>query len=131
MINRIVLFDGACNLCDTSVKFIIKNDPKALYRFAPLQSQLARKLLDQEKSSSEKFESLILVENEKVYLRSTAALKIARNLKGLWPVFYPLIFIPSPIRDFLYDLIAKNRYKLFGRNDSCSLPDNKIASRFL
>ena len=131
MTNRIIFFDGVCNLCNASVKFIIKNDPKALFNFAPLQSQFAKKILKHKNISTEKFESLILIEDDDVFLKSTAALKIARNLKGLWPVFYPLIFIPFPVRNIFYNLIAKHRYRLFGQKDSCMIPSKGIKNRFL
>lgn len=130
MTERIILFDGVCNLCNASVKFIIRNDPKALFSFAPLQSQFAKKTLKSKSISTEKIESLILVERDNVFFKSTAALKIARNLKSPWPVFYPLIYVPFPLRDFFYNLVAKYRYKLFGQKDRCMLPDEKIASRF-
>jgi predicted DCC family thiol-disulfide oxidoreductase YuxK len=131
MINRIILFDGVCNLCNASVKFIIKNDPEALFKFAPLQSQFARKILIRNNICQGKYESLILVVGDNVFLKSTAALKIARNLKAPWPVFYPLIIIPWPVRDIFYNLIAKHRYRLFGQKDSCMIPSKEIKNRFL
>lgn len=131
MTNRIILFDGVCNLCNASVKFIIKNDPKTLYKFAPLQSHFAQKILNRKNISNKNFESLILIEGDDMFLKSTAALKIARNLRGFWPVFYPLIFIPYPFRDFFYNVIAKHRYRLFGQKDSCMVPSKEIKSRFM
>ena len=131
MSGRIILFDGVCNLCNASVKFIIRHDPKAYFRFATLQSDFARRILPGNDISSENFASLILIENDIVFSKSTAALKISRKLNGLWPVFYVLIIIPKPIRDFLYDLIAKYRYRLFGRKNTCMVPDQEFKKRFI
>jgi predicted DCC family thiol-disulfide oxidoreductase YuxK len=131
MTEKIILFDGVCNLCNTLVKFIIKHDPGAQLRFTHLQSPFAKKIFEKLNIPAEKFDSLVFVEGEKVYFRSTAAFKISRNLHGLWPVFYPLIFIPRPVRDFFYTLIAKNRYRLFGKKNSCMIPSGEINDRFL
>jgi predicted DCC family thiol-disulfide oxidoreductase YuxK len=130
MSGRIILFDGVCNLCNASVKFIIKRDPKAYFRFATLQSDFARGILRHNNISSENLESLVLVENDIVFLKSTAALKIARELNGLWPLFYSLMIIPKSIRDFFYDLIARHRYRLFGRKSICMVPDQEFMKRF-
>ncbi len=125
----IILFDGVCNFCNSSVNFVIKRDKKAYFKFAPLQSELAEKLLG--KPISEMPDSVVLIENDKVHDKSTAALMIAKKLDGLWPIFYLLIIIPRPIRDWVYNLIAKNRYKIFGKKDSCMIPDPAIKARFL
>jgi predicted DCC family thiol-disulfide oxidoreductase YuxK len=125
----IILFDGVCNFCNSSVNFVIKRDKKAYFKFAPLQSELAEKLLG--KPISEMPDSVVLIENNKVHYKSTAALMIAKKLDGLWPIFYLLIIIPRPIRDWVYNLIAKNRYKIFGKKDSCMIPDPAIKARFL
>ncbi|HCU23476.1 MAG TPA: thiol-disulfide oxidoreductase [Deltaproteobacteria bacterium] len=127
-----VLFDGVCNLCNSSVTFILRRDPKKFFRFAALQSPTGRSL-------AEKFgvvlreppASILLVEAEKVYSESTAALRIARRLSGLWPLFYGAIIIPRPLRDALYRWIAKNRYRWFGKKDTCMIPSPELRSRFL
>jgi len=131
MSEQVILFDGVCKLCNASVNFIIRHDPKAYFRFAPLQSEFAQKILVSNDISTENFESLVLVENDQVFLKSTATLKIARKLNGLWPVFYVLIFLPIPIRDFFYNLIAKHRYRIFGRKNTCMIPGKDMMKRFI
>ena len=126
-----VLFDGVCNFCNSSVNFIIARDPEARFRFAPLQSSLAEKLLDEKGVDRESTDSVMLVENGKVYMYSTAALKIARNLSGLWPALYVFIVVPRPIRDYFYKLFAKNRYRMFGKKDQCMIPTPEIRERFI
>lgn len=128
--NNIVLFDGACNLCHKSVQFIIRNDPKVTFQFAALQSSFGERLI-REHDYSVKMDSLILFENSHLHDKSSAALRIARRLNGLWPVFYLFIIVPKPIRDYFYDLIAKNRYKIFGEKEICSFPNSVDHKRFI
>jgi len=128
----IILFDGVCNLCNSSVQFVLKHDENKNFLFASLQSDAATKILLQlNKKSFKNFDSIVLVENGQLYFKSTAALKIAKNLNGFIQILYVFIIIPIPIRDFLYDIIAKNRYKWFGKKDKCIKPNKEIASRFL
>lgn len=127
---RIVLFDGECNFCDASVQFIIKRDPKALFQFASLQSEVGEKLL-KEYTVPENTDSIVLIEEDMYYTDSTAALKIARNLSGFWQLFYGFIFIPKTLRDEVYRWIAKNRYKWFGKKQQCLLPTKEQRERFL
>ncbi|NOQ24841.1 MAG: DUF393 domain-containing protein [Bacteroidales bacterium] len=127
----IILFDGYCNLCSGSVKFILKRDKNDYFRFASLQSEISQEYLLDFKISTELNNSVFLIENGKVYDKSTAALRIAKKLKGLWFLFYVFIIIPSPIRDFIYMVISKNRYKWFGRNTECFLPEEKYKHYFL
>lgn len=127
---RIILFDGVCNFCDSSVQFIIKRDPKRNYKFAPLQGDTGKKLL-KEFGLSENLDSIVYIEGNQYYKKSAAALKICKNLKGAWRLFVVLKIIPIPIRDLFYDIIAKNRYKWFGKKDSCMIPSPEIRSRFL
>jgi len=131
MSEQVVLFDGVCKLCNASVKFIIRHDPKAHFQFATLQSEFARRILISDGISSENLESLILIENGIVFKKSDAALKIARKLNGLWPVFYVLIIIPKPIRDFFYNLVARYRYRIFGRKNTCMIPGKDMMKRFI
>src|SRR4026208_1559147 len=105
--SAVVLFDGVCNFCNGAVNFIIARDRYAYCKFAPLQSEVGIETQDRYGIDSSKIDSIILVEDEKVYLHSTAALKIARHLNGAWPVFYAFIVIPRPIRDWAYKLFAK------------------------
>ncbi|WP_047153429.1 thiol-disulfide oxidoreductase DCC family protein [Aneurinibacillus tyrosinisolvens] len=128
--NGIILFDGICNFCNQSVQFIIKKDPKGYYKFASLQSDIGQKLLEKYKIPHD-IDSIILIDNEEYYVKSSAALHICRNLEGIWKLFYLLVIIPRPIRDFFYEIIAKNRYKWFGKRESCMLPAPGIKERFL
>ena len=127
---QIVLFDGDCNFCDKSVQFIIKRDPEGFYKFASLQSEIGQQLLKQHGISAD-LDSFILMTDEKWYTKSSAALHVCKNLTGLWKTFYLLFIIPRPIRDFFYHIIAKNRYKWFGKKDHCILPSPEIRKRFL
>ncbi|OMP68413.1 thiol-disulfide oxidoreductase DCC family protein [Domibacillus epiphyticus] len=129
--SSIVLFDGECNFCDSSVQFIIKRDSKGYFHFASLQSDVGRKLI-KEYNVSEDVDSIMLVENGKAYFKSAAALRISRHLAGGWKLFYALMVVPSPIRNLLYDFIARNRYKWFGKKeDHCMLPSPDVRKRFL
>ena len=129
----VVLFDGVCNFCNGAVNFIIDRDRKGRFRFAPLQSEAAAALLKQNgrEVPAGDPDTLILVEDGKVYERSTAALRIARGLRMPWPLFYALIIVPRPLRDFFYRVFARNRYRWFGRSDSCRMPTPELRARFL
>jgi len=127
--SAIILFDGVCNFCNSSINFIIERDKKNLYKFAPLQSEVGEKFI--ERFDLNEIDSVILIENEKAFTHSTAALKIAKGLGGFWSLFYGLIIIPRPIRDFFYKLFARYRYKLFGKQDACMMPTPEIRQRFL
>lgn len=127
----IILFDGVCNFCDRSVQFVLRRDKKAYFNFASLQSEIGQELLEKYKIPKDKFESLVLIENDKAYLFSTGALRIARKLNGAWPILYGFIIIPSFIRNFFYKLIANNRYRLFGKKEECMIPSPEWRSRFL
>ena len=126
----IVLFDGVCNFCSGSVLFIIKRDPKEYFRFAALQTEPGKKIMQQYGIGEDRPESIILVENGRVWYRSSAALRIAWKLRRGWPLMYGFIIIPPVIRDFFYNIIAKNRYKWFGQKESCFIPTPEIRSRF-
>lgn len=127
---RIVLFDGECHFCDASVQFILARDRKAAFQFAALQSEAGQALL-KEFSVPSDVNSLVLIEGSYYYTKSTAALKIAKQLDGLWKLLYGAILIPRPIRDGLYRYIAKNRYKWFGKKEACRLPSAEQRERFL
>src|SRR5438105_1049017 len=126
----IILFDGLCNLCSASVDFVLRRDPRAHFRFASLQSDLGQRLLTTHGVSNE-LGSVVLIEDGQAYDRSTAALRIARRLRFPWPIFYALILIPRPLRDLVYGWIAGNRYRWFGRRETCRLPSPEFAGRFL
>jgi predicted DCC family thiol-disulfide oxidoreductase YuxK len=127
----LILFDGVCNLCDSSVQFILLRDKKDRFRFASLQSDYGQNILKQHNLPTEKFNSLALIENGKLYQRSTGALRIARRLKGAWPMLFAFIIIPPFIRNFVYDFIARNRYRWFGKKESCMMPRPEWKQKFL
>lgn len=132
MINlqNIILFDGVCNFCNASVQFIIKRDPRATFKFASLQSEIGNKL-QQTYNIPENEDSLILIENDTFYIKSTAALRISKQLSYAWKLFYLFIIVPKPIRDWCYNLLAKNRYRIFGKTDICMIPNDEERKRFL
>ena len=127
----IILFDGVCNFCNNAVNFTIKRDKKATIKFTALQSEAGRQLVQQYGLPEDDLRSFLFIENGKVYNRSTAALRVCRYLTGLWPVCYGLIIVPPFIRNGIYDLIARNRYKWFGERPECMIPTADIRARFL
>jgi len=128
---RIVLFDGDCNFCDSSVQFIIKRDPSNHFHFASLQSEIGRDLLKKHAVPAE-VDSLVLIANDKAYIKSSAALRIAKKLDGLWHLLFLFILVPRKLRDYVYDFVSVNRYKWFGKKeDSCALPSPDVRKRFL
>lgn len=131
MNDAVVLFDGVCNLCNGSVRFIIARDSHARFRFAPLDSEAARRLLMECDYSSPLPDSVALIERGVVYTRSSAALRIARRLRFPWPLFYALTLVPRPLRDAAYDLIANHRYAWFGKRNACMMPTPELQQRFL
>lgn len=129
--NPIILFDGVCNFCNGAVNFTLKRDKQKKILFAALQSDAGRKLVQQYGLPADDMRSFLFIENAKVYNRSTAALKVCRYLKGMWPLCYGLIIVPSFIRNGIYDWIAKNRYKWFGEKQECMIPTPEVRARFL
>lgn len=129
--NSLIVFDGVCNLCNGAVNFIIDRDPSSSFQFASIESSSAKKILIELKLSIDNFDSMILIQDSKPYVKSTAALRICRKLGALWPILYVMILVPSPIRDYFYDIVAKNRYQWFGKMEKCRLPSPEIESRFL
>ncbi len=127
----LVLFDGVCNLCNRSVQFIIERDPDARFRFASLQSPLGEKLRAKLGIDPQAVDSVILVEGDRWSKESDAALRIARELRGAWKALALLRVIPRPLRDAGYRLIARNRYRWFGRQETCWLPTPELRERFL
>ena len=125
----VVLFDGVCNLCNASVRFIVDHDRRGRFAFAPLQSEVGRRLLAGRVPAG--VDSVVLIEGGRVYTRSRAALLIARRLDGLWPLMYALAVVPTPIADALYAWIARNRYRWFGRSEECRVPTPGLRGRFL
>jgi predicted DCC family thiol-disulfide oxidoreductase YuxK len=120
-----------CNLCNAVVAFVIPRDPRAHFRFAPLQSEAAARLLRDAGSTGRLNETVVLVENGSLYVRSTAALRVARRLPFPWFLAWAFIAVPRPIRDWAYDVVARHRYRWFGKRDTCMVPTPDIRGRFL
>ncbi|HEX6280099.1 MAG TPA: thiol-disulfide oxidoreductase DCC family protein [Pyrinomonadaceae bacterium] len=127
----IVLFDGVCNFCNASVNFVIERDEAGYFKFAPLQSEVGEELIAKHGIDTSKTDSIIVVENDRTYTHSSAALRIAKRLDGFWSWSHALIVVPKPLRDFFYRLFAKYRYRLFGRQEACMMPTPEIRARFL
>lgn len=129
--HSIILFDGVCNLCNGAVNFVIKRDTGNVFKFTPLQEKQGVLLLKMHAVDTQKLDSIVLIENGNVYIKSSAALRIARKMSNLWPLFFVLLIIPSFIRDGVYDFIAKNRYKWFGKKEQCMIPTPGFREKFL
>lgn len=129
-LDKIVLYDGVCNFCASSVQFIIKHDKTNSLRFASLQSPLGMKLLEFY-AMPKGLEGVVFIENQKAYFKSAAAYQIARYFGGVWKLLNVFSILPNFIGDFFYDIIARNRYQWFGKMDSCMIPTPEIRSRFL
>lgn len=127
----IILFDGICNLCNSSVNFIIQHDKRNRFTFASIQSVVGQELLKKYHIDGSITDSLVLIENNCSFIRSTASLRIAKHLNGLYPLLYALILIPPFIRNGVYDLIAKNRYKWFGKKEECMIPTEETRKKFI
>ena len=127
----IILFDGICNLCNGAVQYVIKHDAEAVFQFASLQSEAGQKLLQQYNLPQNNFNSFVLIDADKAYTKSTAALKVAKRLKGGIKLLYGFIIVPAFIRNGVYNIIANNRYKWFGKKNECMIPTPSLQSRFL
>lgn len=127
----IILFDGVCNFCNGAVNFVINRDREGYFKFAVLQSKMGEELLDRYRIDKVETDSVVLIEDDKAYLFSSAALRIVRRLPGIWPVLYGFIVLPESIRDRAYKLFASYRYRLFGRREECMIPTPEIRARFL
>ena len=128
---KLVLFDGVCNFCNYWVNFAIKKDPKKKLKFTPLQGETAKQLLPRFNIDPDSLNSVIFIDKGKAYTQSSAALGITKYLNGGWKLFYGLMIIPKFIRDFFYNTIARNRYKWFGKKESCMVPTPEMKERFL
>ena len=127
----LILFDGVCNLCNGFVQFVIERDPPGRFQFAALQSEAARRVLGVHGAPGPLADSVVLIEEGKVYTGSTAALRIARGLRFPWPVVGVLLAIPRPWRDGIYAGVARRRYRWFGRREQCMVPTAATRSRFI
>lgn len=128
---KIILFDGVCNFCNFWVNFIINRDKKNQFRFAALQSEIAKELLTKFDLPEDDFDSFILISQNKILKKSSAAFEIAKDLNGWLKIFSPLKLLPNSFNDFIYDLVAKNRYKIFGKRDVCRIPTEEDKIKFL
>lgn len=129
---KIILFDGVCNLCNSSIQFVIKHDKKNHYKFAALQSDVAKMLLNERGIDSSQIDSIILIDPDTAYyIKSSAALEIGKSFGGGWRLLSIFEWVPRPIRDWIYDLIAKNRYSWFGKQNDCMIPTPELKAKFL
>lgn len=128
---KIIIFDGVCNLCEYSIQFIIKHDRQAKFKFVSAQSERGKVLQRTYGVDTLRDGTVILLKDDQVYVKSDASVEIAKDLDGLWSFLYIFKFIPRPVRDFIYSKISKNRYRWFGKKNECLLPDNTIKDRFL
>ncbi|WKD86464.1 hypothetical protein KCTC32516_01839 [Polaribacter huanghezhanensis] len=129
---QLVLFDGVCNFCNASVLKIIKKDTQNIFLFASLQSEIGKEITHHFKIDTKKIDSIVLVvSNTTFYIKSTAALKIAKHFGGFWMLFQIFWILPTAFRDLVYNYIAKNRYKWFGKKESCMLPTPELKSKFI
>lgn len=129
--SHIILFDGFCNLCSGTVKFIIRNDRKAVFKFAALQSPVIQQLLKKHGLLNNKADTFVYFKEGVVYIKSKAALEVLKTLEWPWKAGYLFIIVPRSVRDFLYDLIAKHRYRIFGKRSKCMIPTTEIQNRFI
>jgi predicted DCC family thiol-disulfide oxidoreductase YuxK len=127
----IILFDGVCNLCNGAVQFVINHDPHGKFLFASLQSETGQQLLKQYQLPLTEFTSFILLQQNKIYTKSTAALQVAKQITGAWSCLYIFMIVPRFIRDSVYNWIAQNRYRWFGKKDACMIPTPELKERFL
>jgi predicted DCC family thiol-disulfide oxidoreductase YuxK len=127
----VVLFDGVCNLCNSTIRFIIENDRHKKFRYASLQSRTGIELNDHKSEENENFPSLMLIENGIIYRRSEAVLRIAKRLDGLWPVLFGLMIVPESLRDQVYNIISAKRYRFAGKQSTCFVPSPAIRELFI
>lgn len=128
----ILLFDGVCNLCSGVTRFVIRHDPPpGKFRFATLQSERGQEILRDHGLPGDVLDTFVMIEGKRAHVRSTAGLRVLRGLGFPWSIFHVLILVPRPLRDAVYDWIARRRYRWFGRKDACMVPTPEILSRFL
>ena len=127
----LVLYDGECGLCDRSVQLILRHDRRARFRFAALQSELGRALLERHGLPADVVSTVVLVDGDRAFTRSHAALRIAGKMDRPWPLLRAFAIVPRPLRDVVYDFVARNRYRWFGKVDACMLPPPEVRARFL
>lgn len=129
--HHIIIFDGVCHFCNGAVRFIIRRDRNKVFRFAPMQSPIAQSLIAKHGVTDVGFDTFLLIKNDECFFRTNAAIEITKDLSGLWYLFRLSKILPEPIRDFFYRLLARNRYRLFGRSEVCPIPSAEVQDRFL
>ena len=127
----VILFDGVCNYCNAMVNFFIRRDKKKVFRFATLQSAFGQKILQEHNLPTDVFESFLLLDNGKLYSKSTAGLRLYNKLPWYWKWTQLFWVVPKFFRDWIYGIIAKNRYKWFGKRDTCMVPTAELRERFI
>lgn len=127
----VIFFDGVCNLCNASVQFVIAHDKKDQFKFTALQGDYAKEVLSKFNADPQKLNTILLLQEGKLYTKSSAALRVAGKLNGLIPLIYVFLLVPKFIRDWFYDIIAKNRYQWWGRQESCWVPTPELKSKFI
>jgi predicted DCC family thiol-disulfide oxidoreductase YuxK len=128
---KIILFDGVCNLCSSSVRFILKHDKKNQFLFSSLQGKTGQAYLKKFNLPADAFNSFMLVEGDHLYTRSSGALRMLKYLGNGWQLLYAFIIVPKFIRDGVYNFIAKNRYRWFGKKEECWIPTDALKAKFL
>jgi predicted DCC family thiol-disulfide oxidoreductase YuxK len=127
----VMLFDGVCNVCNAAVQFVLSHERAPEYQFASLQSELGKRMLD-ERGLTHDLDTVVVVDGERIFTRSSAAVHVLRSMRGAWPVLAALLWIvPKPLRDLGYDVFAHFRYRFFGKRDSCMIPTPELRSRFV
>jgi len=129
--HHVIIFDGVCNFCNSSINFIIKRDHSNNFVFAPMQSPAAQKLIADYNVENVGFDTFLLIKNGKCFYRTNAAIEIAQDLRGVWPLFKVFKILPRPIRDYFYRLFARNRYSIFGKKETCMVPTKELKNKFL
>lgn len=128
---RLILFDGVCNWCNAWVSFTIAHDPAGQFKFATLQSEPAQRILCDLHLSATDYQTFLLLEEDHIYTKSTAALRVIRQLSWWWPLYYVGVLVPAPLRDVVYDFVARHRYRWMGRAMTCRVPTQEERDRFV
>jgi predicted DCC family thiol-disulfide oxidoreductase YuxK len=128
---KLILFDGVCNLCNSFVDFVIRRDPNKQFRFGTLQSEIGQAILKKQGLATTDFDTVLLVDGDRVWTKSSAALRVLRQLSGAWPLTYAFMFVPSVVRDAVYSFVGNNRYRIFGKSSSCRVPTADEIDRFV
>ena len=126
----VIFFDGVCNLCNASVQFVIEHDKENYFKFSALQGDYAKEVLPRFNVNPRGLTSTLLLEDGKLYTKSSSALRVAKKLKGFWPLLYGFNIVPKFIRDWVYDIVAKNRYKWWGKQKNCYVPTPELKNKF-